>query len=200
MIIGLTGLPGSGKDTFFHNLAQYCKDDGLELERVSVGDEVRKDLHSFIKKHYGIDVMVDDLDNSQRAEKELIRPLLKAHGICKRIQNPDYWLERIKPTLKKLTENKIIPVLTDVRFLNEVRFIQASGGIVIHLSNGHTAISNWPDSPELLQCFEVSNYIYELNHVESLSMNKKDPEDYLAQNSKYIKHLSGVLNGLIIKD
>lgn len=191
MIIGLTGLPGCGKDTFFYNSQLYCADE-FKLERISLGDEVRKDLRHFINKHYGIDICDELIDNEGRALKDMIRPLLQAHGLCKRKQDRDYWINLLKPQLTESLKNGNIPVITDIRYKNEVRFVQASGGVVIHLAT-NKPIQSEPDSPELVNCFELSNYIYELNKVANCSNVKEDHERYLNHNNQHLAHLYHLL-------
>lgn len=175
MIIGLTGLPRCGKDTFFLYLREWLDtyhkyDETYTLKRVSIGDEVRKDVYKFIKKNYKIDI-----NNATPEEKELTRPLLKAHGVCKRKQNPEHWLGKITQEISKCLENKTVPVITDVRFVNEVKFIQAAGGMVIHLTR--EGIKNEPDSPELVQCFEICDMIAEIQHSHRQEEGKDICED-----------------------
>lgn len=191
MIIGLTGLPACGKDTFFYNAQLYCREE-FKLARVSLGDEVRKELQHFIREHYQIDICHEYYESEGRALKEMVRPLLQAHGLCKREKDRDYWIKKIKPLLEYHLDEKRIPVITDVRFLNEVRFIQAAGGIVIHLATDKP-LNTEPDNPELTQCFEVSNYVYELNKVANCQNVKEDHEKYLKQNQQYLTHLLRIL-------
>ena len=73
-IIGISGVAGAGKDTFFNLLSQYAP-----CRKYSLADELKKELNQWCRMHYGI-----DSQTCTREEKEIIRPLLVFHGALKR--------------------------------------------------------------------------------------------------------------------
>jgi hypothetical protein len=174
MIIGVTALPQTGKDTFFEYFREYCGYTGKALHRVSFGDSLRSDLRSFVEEHYDIDIV-----HCTPEEKELIRPLMIAHGQCLRKKNPDTLLNRSKHLVRKIiNEEQAIPFYTDVRFNNEVDYIKSAGGIVVHLSRKRNPYPQ-PDSPELLGCLERADIHFNLSHIDFTGEPTRDYEQYL---------------------
>lgn len=188
MIIGITALPRSGKDTFFRYFQEYCRYRGRCLTRISFGDYLRHDLRDFIRDKYGIDVVY-----CTDEEKELTRPLLIAHGQCLRRTNPDTLLNRSKYKVRRvLQEENCTPVYTDVRYENEVDYIKASGGIVVHLSRERNPLPE-PDSPELLQCLERGDIYFNLHNISFTGDERKDYEKYLNHHEQYFVDLYDVI-------
>ena len=65
-------------------------------------------------------------------EKEIIRPLLVGYGMTMRRYDPDYWIKQVFQEIDASPQvQPPLWVITDVRFANEVRAIQARGGIVV---------------------------------------------------------------------
>jgi hypothetical protein len=62
-----------------------------------------------------------------------------AYGKCRRIQTDGkYWTSLIQPEVDKLTSNNIVPIVTDVRYIeykeDEYSWIKSRNGILIHIS------------------------------------------------------------------
>lgn len=136
-MIALAGLAFAGKDTFV-GIAKniLLKNDYIPI-RIAFADELKTDIIPFIKEKYGIEVLTASVE-----EKKMIRPLLVAHGCCKRAQtNGKYWVDKLDDRVKDYIAsnlyrpvNKIVFLCSDVRFANEVEWCQKSwNGIVIHL-------------------------------------------------------------------
>jgi hypothetical protein len=107
-IIGLAGPARVGKDTIAANMPGWT--------RRAFADELKADLAPLAKRL--------SLDMANPEHKELLRPLMVEYGRLARKVDPDYWLKRLKLT----GADRI--VITDVRYANEVRFIQQQGGNV----------------------------------------------------------------------
>jgi hypothetical protein len=107
-IIGLAGPARVGKDTIAANMPGWT--------RRAFADELKADLAPLAKRL--------GLDMANPEHKELLRPLMVEYGRLARKVDPDYWLKRLKLT----GADRI--VITDVRYANEVRFIQQQGGSV----------------------------------------------------------------------
>jgi len=184
MIIGITALPQTGKDTFFEYFRMYCIRMGKDIRRVSFGDYLRKDLRSFLQDHYNIDIY-----NCSPEEKELVRPILIAHGQCLRKRNHDALLNRSKYAVRRiLNEEKAIPLYTDVRFNNEVDYIKSSGGVIVHLSRERSPLPE-PDSVELLQCLERGDVHYILSNIDFTGDEEKDYDLYLHKHQAHFNSL-----------
>lgn len=129
-LIGIAGVAGSGKDTFAKLIGNVFSENGTEVNYLSFAKKLKSETAAISKKLYNIDPT-----NCSRDEKNLIRPLLLAHGAIMREKTEGkYWIDGIKDLLD---ENKI-NIITDVRFCeyacDEVNWIQSNGGIIVHIS------------------------------------------------------------------
>ena len=134
MVIGLTGVARCGKDTFYSILKKYLKEKNIESNRIALADALKKELEDFVEKKFKI-----NLNTCEGPEKELIRPLMVAYGKCRRIQTEGkYWTSLIDQEIKNLKEKNIVPIVTDVRYIeykdDEYSWIKNHDGILIHLS------------------------------------------------------------------
>lgn len=129
-LIGIAGVAGSGKDTFAEIIKKVFESNGFEVGCLSFAKKLKEEVAQVSKDMYGIDTM-----NCTREEKNLIRPLLLAHGAIMREKTKgQYWIDGIKD----LVSNDKINIITDVRFCeyecDEVDWIQSNNGIVVHIT------------------------------------------------------------------
>lgn len=134
MIIGITGVARSGKDTFYSIIKKYLKDKNIECERIALADELKKELGDFVDKKFKI-----DLNKCDGADKELIRPLMVAYGKCRRVQTDGkYWTSLVESKIKELKKNNILPIITDIRYIeykdDEYAWLKNHNGLLIHIS------------------------------------------------------------------
>ncbi len=122
-VIGVCGLATSGKDTFYSILQRlYPK----EFRRFAFADSLKYDLLNFIDEHFQFNIT-----DCSAQEKQLVRGIMIEYGMAKRAIDPDYWIKRLGEDLEHfLTDysNDLIPVITDCRFLNEVKFFKDKYG------------------------------------------------------------------------
>ena len=133
-MIGITGVARSGKDTFYSILKKYLKEKGIESQRIALADELKKELGDFVDKKFKI-----DLNKCDGSDKELIRPLMVAYGKCRRVQTEGkYWTSLVESKIKELKKEKIIPIITDIRYIeykdDEYAWLKSHDGILIHIS------------------------------------------------------------------
>ena len=129
-LIGIAGVAGSGKDTFAEIIKKVFESNGFEVNCLSFAKKLKEEVAEVSKNMYGIDTT-----NCTREEKNLIRPLLLAHGAIMREKTKgQYWIDGIKD----LVSNEKINIITDVRFCeyecDEVDWIQSNNGIVVHIT------------------------------------------------------------------
>jgi len=128
MVIGLSGVAGCGKDTFFTVLSE-----NMNVRRVSLADSLKSEVNDWTLRHYGINAVT-----CSREDKEKIRSLLVYHGGMKRDSSKGrHWIELAS---KKITKDHpdYTTVITDIRFNeyenDEVSWLQNElGGKLIHL-------------------------------------------------------------------
>ena len=130
IIVGVSGVAGSGKDTFCNSLKKYFE--GKNKHTVSLS--FAKALKQQVKKN-SIDLYNVDPLNCSRTEKNTIRPFLVAHGqIMRNLSQGKHWINILE---KKIEVNKI-NVISDVRYNeypeDEAIWIKKKKGCLIHLS------------------------------------------------------------------
>lgn len=109
-VIGLSGVAGSGKDTLFTLLQQ----NNPHIKRFALADILKEEINPFLKEQYGIDIF-----SCSRDDKNLIRPILVAHGKIRRtVTSGTYWTNKlIQPINEYLSaDEKNIAIITDVRY------------------------------------------------------------------------------------
>lgn len=128
MVIGISGVAGSGKDTFFHLLNQR-----INCKRVSLADALKEEVNEWTIKHYGIDALT-----CSREEKNEIRDFLVFHASKKRkISNGRHWVDIANKKISEHNSNNHI-VITDIRYNHyendEVSWLKNElGGILVHV-------------------------------------------------------------------
>lgn len=131
--IGLCGLARCGKDTFFSIVKEYFSNKGYQPYRLSFADILKEDVNEFLWEKTGINAFTED-----PIEKELIRDFLVAYGtkLMRRIDE-NYWISKVEQNLRPAPPfgemPSPLPVFTDVRYLNELKWIKSLGGSIIHI-------------------------------------------------------------------
>jgi len=130
LIFGIAGVARCGKDTLGKHLLNKLEKNKLPCLNISFASALKADLDKFLLEKIKISAFTEN-----NLEKDLIRPLLVTYGtdICRKIDQ-DYWIKKIDKKVKSSIDNKIIVVITDVRYENEANWIKQNGGFIIHLS------------------------------------------------------------------
>ena len=130
-VIAIGGVARVGKDTFSNSLIHLFKREGLEAQRVAFADALKDDLNDFLLAKTGVNAYSNDEE-----EKILVRPLLVEYGrLMRALSNGRYWIDIVKEKIEKNTENDIISILSDVRYRNEIEWVNAQvHSATIHLS------------------------------------------------------------------
>jgi len=141
MLVGLCGYARSGKDTAadglpkgFHrfSFARPLKEaaDGLVAEMLqSVGD--------YAKAEEVFTMGTDEFSGEPEIKgvkdqfKPVLRPFYVALGAGMRALIPGYWITKLALEIEAWEEEN--SVITDVRYLNEAKYILDKGGIVIYI-------------------------------------------------------------------
>lgn len=141
LMFGIAGVARCGKDTLGKHLIHKLNKSGFPSIHISFASELKKDLDPFLKEKLNISSFTDIT-----SEKDIIRPLLVCWGtdICRKIDS-DYWIKKVEKQIKSSINNKIIVVITDVRYENEVKWIKENGGFIIHLSRMGQKPSNFQE-------------------------------------------------------
>ena len=113
-IIGLHGPRRAGKDTFY----KLLKEIDSRFLRFAFADELKEDLTDFISDKFRINI-----HECTAEEKELIRPLLIAHGCVWREIDILHWVKGVDAGINSaIAQGRDSFVITDVRFPNEAQY------------------------------------------------------------------------------
>ena len=133
IVIGISGVARSGKDTFASILTNQLKAAGKSVEKFAFADTLKQDCDEFCKSHLGVSAFT-----SITEEKNLIRPMLVWFGDAKRKQTEGrYWVDIID---KKVKASKAdFCLITDVRYdfypVDEIDWVKKEcDGLVCHVS------------------------------------------------------------------
>tara|TARA_R110002153_G_scaffold69543_1_gene183785 strand:- start:208 stop:792 length:585 start_codon:yes stop_codon:yes gene_type:complete len=131
-MIAIGGLARSGKDTLAQGLADIIKEDfRCEVKIYSFASPIRCQLKNLLEEYYHISPFTEDDD-----EKLIIRPVMVAHGEqMKKKFGKDIWLKELMNTIEedRSKNEKVFPIISDIRFDSEVEAVQGSGGMVVHI-------------------------------------------------------------------
>jgi hypothetical protein len=142
LIVGVGGLARAGKDLFCAVAANTLKQHNKTSVKLAFADELKNDIDGFCKDRYKISAWTTDPNT-----KRIIRRILVAHGcIMREIGDGTYWIKKMEEKIEKEKDKEII-FISDVRFLNEVKFVQSLNGKVIHLSK-YNVIGDIPHHTE----------------------------------------------------
>jgi hypothetical protein len=134
MILGLCGLACSGKDSFFNFAEEFYKNRNTKCKRFAFADELKKEVNQDLKLKFNISSFTED-----KKEKEIIRPHLVEYGMNKReSSNGRYWIDKIQNEVKEYLEKDRVAIITDVRFKNEVDWVNSIGESIYISKMGNT--------------------------------------------------------------
>jgi energy-coupling factor transporter ATP-binding protein EcfA2 len=127
-VIGITGRFGSGKSTLAELLAELIP--GARV--TALADDLKEDVHAMLGRQLGaafLDV-ADDRAALESLKGECLGPIYQGYGeLCRRLYGEAYWIERLVLRLRRLDIER--PIVADVRYPNEARWVRSTGGIVI---------------------------------------------------------------------
>ena len=145
--IGLCGAARCGKDTFYSIAREYLSNLGYQPYRLSFADILKQDVNEFLCEKTGINAFTED-----PKEKELIRDFLVAYGtkLMRRIDE-NHWISKVEETIHFPSRLHAlptsIPIFTDVRYLNELKWIRETLlGTIIHITRAGTLPANEEES------------------------------------------------------
>lgn len=194
-LIGLTGFARSGKNTFADIIIDSRIKNGapiLGVKTLSFAYALRKELDSFVYNKIGISTFTED-----PVEKEIIRPLLVCWGteIIRNHVDKDYWINSIKKYVEINRKNNISSIITDVRFENELDWIEAEGGVSIFVDREGIGPKNCDELNFTAPLKEKCNHIFSWpNLSNALSDGKEMVQEFLCKNN--LCHLTAQTNSL----
>jgi len=152
MIIGISGRAGVGKSTLAevavekYNFVRVSFASLLKEELITwlhereydfnpeafYGDDSEKQCMVILPETHELPSSIVTFNPIYHTHMVSYRQLMQWFGDKRKVDNPDYWLQRLMETV----DFSVDIIIDDVRFVNEAALIQALGGIIVRI--------NWP--------------------------------------------------------
>jgi len=166
-LIGISGLAGSGKDTFAKFINDKAIDDYRDVQLYAFADPLKEvcsvlfnvDIDRFYDRDHK-ETIITEWNKSPRTMMQLVGTDLVRRGI-----SDAFWIDRARSALN--SAHASIFIVTDVRFENEAQFIRDSGGIMYHVKRDSVQQLDH-DSEQVLDFYNNDVLVYNNSSLSDL--------------------------------
>ena len=111
-VIGVTGVVRAGKNLFSAVAREILTQRGHFVVEMSIASELKSDLYDLIKSKTGIDTFTEKDD-----EKEIIRPMMIAHGnMMRKLTEGKHWTGLLEQKMYEKYSDADYVLIPDIRF------------------------------------------------------------------------------------
>lgn len=174
MVIGLAGYAQSGKDSLFNLFVEHGT---RNYKRYAFADALKKEIQPTIQRDFGFDIFAATIE-----QKSQVRHLLVELGAKRRAENPLYWVDQVYKEIRQTElaekvlrwDRKTIPVITDMRYVNEANFFKGLMDLKL------IPINRFGNSPANIEELEFTTPLYTMEGAIGFSwsdLHNYAPED-----------------------
>jgi hypothetical protein len=136
LIIGLCGDKQHGKDTVAEILMALAIEHGVKGVRRAMADPLKEEIAACFAPRMGVtkEELIRQMNTT--GEKERWRLIMQWWGTeYRRTEDKDYWVKQMHGWMKEYAwpESKMIVLVPDVRFMNEINYVLNNGGYMLRV-------------------------------------------------------------------
>lgn len=169
-LIGLSGNHGVGKNFTADQLAKIFEQQGKTVSILSLADELKKDLQSFLLEKFNINIL-----DCTREEKNRVRPILVEYARIKRIESKGTHYAQILENLPEFNSSDVV-IITDIRYVeydtDEYYWLRAHGGKLIYIVRNDCPPANVDELENNARLYNLADIVigppfYEPENIDS---------------------------------
>lgn len=167
-VIGISGFAGAGKNLYASLAKNIIKTKyNINSYEFAFANILKSDLNNFISPKLADILKINFFTNNQEL-KNIIRPIMVEYGMLMRnLTNGTYWIKKLEHEIDSIINKNDIIFITDVRYENEMEWIQKkyNGKIIFInriLQNGNkNNAANFTEKKYTTNIQKLSNYYIE---------------------------------------